>query len=167
MKRKNYFWKCDYSRWKKKIMWWIILSSVLTHGLLAVTFSCMVTNFMVRLSYLNGTLREEDVVLNKPLAVKISFIICLFTWCEDVWEEEVWPHTFLILALYASESVWLFLCFISWGRIPHYPLNRRLGGPQRWFRCFKTKRYFLFLLGTRTTFPQSSHCWLSHCNYNV
>jgi hypothetical protein len=144
----------------KKIAWWIILSSVLTHGLLAVTFSCMVTNFMVCLSYLNGTLMEKDAVLNRPLAVKISFIVCLFTWYEDVWEEEVWPNAFLILALDASESVWLFLFFISWRRIPHHPLNRRLGGPQRWSGCFRTKRYLLFLLVTRTTFPQSSHCWL-------
>jgi hypothetical protein len=65
--------------WKKKIMWWIILSSVLTLGLLAITFSCMVTNFMVRFRYLNGTLREKDAVLNRPLAMKISFVICLFT----------------------------------------------------------------------------------------
>ena len=91
--------------WKKKIMWWVIVSSVLTHGLLAFTFSCVVTNFMVCLSYLNGTLTEKDVALNRPLASKISFIIFLFTWYEDVWEEEVWPHTFLILALNASESV--------------------------------------------------------------
>ena len=89
-----------------------------------------------------------------------KFIICLFIWNEDVWEEEVWLHTVLILALDASESVWLFLCFISWGRIPNYPLSRRLGGPQTWSGCFRTERYLLFLLGTRTTFPQSSHCRL-------
>jgi len=64
--------------WKKKIVWWIILSSVLMHGLLAIAFICVVTNFMVHLSYLNGTLREKDAVPNRPLAVKISFIICLF-----------------------------------------------------------------------------------------
>jgi hypothetical protein len=29
---------------------------------------------MVRLSYLNGTLKEKDAVLNRPLAVKISLL---------------------------------------------------------------------------------------------
>jgi hypothetical protein len=105
IKRKNYFCNSDYYMWKKKIMWWIILFSMLTHGLLAVAFICVVTNFMAHLSYLNGTLREKDAVLNRPLAVKLSFIICLFILYEDVWEEEVWPLTFLILALNAIESV--------------------------------------------------------------
>ena len=56
--------------WKKKIMWWIILSSLLTHGLLAITFSCMVTNFMVCFSYLNGTLtlcRRVGHLIKYPL----------------------------------------------------------------------------------------------------
>jgi len=60
-------------------MWCIILSSVLIHGLLVITFSCVVTHFMVGLSYLSGTLREKDAVLNRPLAVKISLLfVCSY-----------------------------------------------------------------------------------------
>ena len=51
----SHWWQFE----EKEIMWCIILCSELTLCLLAVTVSCVVTNFMECLSYLSGTIREK------------------------------------------------------------------------------------------------------------
>jgi len=63
---------------KKKIMWWIILYLGLTHCLLATAFSCVVTNFMARHSYLSGTLREKDAHFLSLVTIdcNVAIIVC-------------------------------------------------------------------------------------------
>ena len=56
-------------------MWWVILSSVLMHGLLAITFGCVETNFMVCLSYLCRTLKEKAIGSEDKLCYSSAHVI--------------------------------------------------------------------------------------------
>jgi hypothetical protein len=69
---------------------------------------------------------------------------------------DVYIHTFLTLALAGGE--WSASCpgrFTPWERAPHYPLDRRLGGPQS-RSGGRGEEKILYPTGSQTPTPQPS-----------
>ena len=50
--------------------------------------------------------------------------------------------------------------YVPWGKIPHYSLNRSLGGPQSHMRCFREQRNILPLPGIDAWFLSHQSCSL-------
>jgi hypothetical protein len=49
-----------------------------------------------------------------------------------------------------------------WGKRPHYPLDRKLGGPRAGLEDMEKRKKFLILLGLKL----QPHCHPAHSQYN-
>jgi hypothetical protein len=154
-------------------MLWIVLYSELTHCLLSIAFSCVVTNFMVHLcySYFSGTLREKDAHFLSLVTVDCNVAIIMCNWINYQ------RRTFVFLFSIKTGSMWTGFIWLrlvtGWGggAVVKPVVNLYLYNMKNFWSVAKelvssregqcTKEFFLFINSFRSYVEPHPTVWFS------